>query len=222
MPCCCTSILRLCDLILCDDQDLVLPIPIPADGEYTLQLEFLNEIMEKVATLSEGDNATFDKEDLNEQFTYTGQVKNADGVAISFTVDGKVYDCIEFTTKKKVDTDEDFVAPVSSSPSPGGGTQGPQGPAGPAGPAGADGPQGPPGVGKMVIKVDGVAGSPVAGQNTFQHADLIGKEVPDILVNKAPETEIDGDYTVNSPLGLITRVNQWFANDTAIINFTTP
>lgn len=114
MSCCCTRIYKLCDLILCDGEDLVLPIEIPADGEYMLELEFMGSVVQKFADQTMGDNATFDKDELNEQFTYTGQVKNEDGETITFEIEGKTYDCIEFTTKKKVD-DEGYTASSSSS-----------------------------------------------------------------------------------------------------------
>lgn len=100
MSCCCTNVFRICDLIVCDGEDLILPIPIPADGEYTLELDFLGDVVKKTATLSLGDNATFDKNKLNERFTYVGTVKDAIGQTVSFTIDGKTYDCVEFTTKR--------------------------------------------------------------------------------------------------------------------------
>ena len=100
MSCCCTSVLRICELVICDGEPMVLPVPIPADGTYTLELEFLGDLVIKTATLSAGDNATFDKDDLNERFTYQGRVKNAAGEQISFSIDGKVFDCLEFTTKR--------------------------------------------------------------------------------------------------------------------------
>jgi hypothetical protein len=72
---------------------------------------------------------------------------------------------------------------------------------------------------KMSVKVDGIDGSPVNGVNTFQSNDLIGAEVDDILVNKFPETVIDGDFTFDATTGTITRTNAWVTNDTAIINY---
>lgn len=72
---------------------------------------------------------------------------------------------------------------------------------------------------KLVKKVDGLAGSPVAGLFTYQHNDLIGAVVEDILVNKAPETLIDGDFTFNSGTGTLTRTNKWVTNDTVVINY---
>lgn len=72
---------------------------------------------------------------------------------------------------------------------------------------------------KKAIKVDGNAGSPVNGAFTYQHSDLIGATVEDIIVNKTLETAIDGDFTFDSSTGTITRVNQWVTDDTAIINY---
>ena len=102
MPCCCTNKHRVCDVIICDDADLVLPIPIPADGEYTLELDFLSDVIRKTAALSMGDNATFDYDGLNERFTYSGRVVGPDGQSLTFDIDGKTYDCIEFTTKRAI------------------------------------------------------------------------------------------------------------------------
>lgn len=100
MSCCCSNIFRVCDLIVCDAEDLVLPIPIPADGDYVLELDFLDDVIRKTASLSAGDNATFDKTGLNERFTYVGHVKGPDGEIVKFTIDEKEYDCVEFTTKR--------------------------------------------------------------------------------------------------------------------------
>lgn len=180
MSCCCTRIFRLCDLIICDGDDLVLPIPIPADGEYTLELDFMQTMIEKVATLTAGDNATFDKDELNEQFTYTGQVKNSEGETISFEIEGKTYDCIEFTTKKKVDEQgtgsqaDPVIEPPPAGPPGPQGESGPQGEQGAPGPQGAQGPpgedgedgvdgqdgaQGPPGI-QGPIGPQGIPGNP--------------------------------------------------------------
>lgn len=72
---------------------------------------------------------------------------------------------------------------------------------------------------KKAIKVDGNSGSPVNGAFTYQHSDLIGAQIEDIIVNKTLETVIDGDFTFDDSTGTITRTNPWFANDTAIINY---
>ena len=70
----------------------------------------------------------------------------------------------------------------------------------------------------LTAKVDGNTGSPVAGQNTWQNNSLIGAtELEIIFVNKNPETEIDGDFSLNSTTGTITRNNVWFTGDTLVI-----
>ena len=80
----------------------MLPVPIPADGVYTLELDFLSDVIIKEATLSIGDNATFTKDGLNERFTYVGHVKQPSGEVLKFTIDGVEYDCLEFTTKRAI------------------------------------------------------------------------------------------------------------------------
>lgn len=100
MSCCCTRVYRLCDVVICDDQDIVLPVPIAVDGEHTLELDFLGDIMRRTAQLSAGNNATFEKGELNERFTYTGRVLDPTGAVIPFTIEGVEYDCIEFSTQR--------------------------------------------------------------------------------------------------------------------------
>lgn len=101
MSCCCTTIFRVCDLVICEDE-LVLPVPIPGDGEYILELDFLDDVIRKSAMLSSGDNATFSTEGLNERFTYVGRIIDPNGQTLTFVNDGVTYDCIEFTTKRAI------------------------------------------------------------------------------------------------------------------------
>lgn len=100
MSCCCQKVYALCDTVVCDEQDLVLPFTVDADGEYTLELNFLEAVLRKTALLSSGDSPTFDKDGLNEAFTYVGRVLGPDGQPVSFTVDAVEYDCLQFTTKR--------------------------------------------------------------------------------------------------------------------------
>lgn len=70
-------------------------------------------------------------------------------------------------------------------------------------------------------KVDGLEGSPIAGENTYQNDFLKGAINVEILfVNKNAETKIDNDFTHNSVDGIITRVNSWQTNDTFILPIT--
>lgn len=100
MSCCCTRVYRLCDIVVCDQEDIVLPIPVAADGEHTLELDFLGDVLRRTAQLSIGNNATFEKGELNERFTYTGRVLDPSGAVVTFIIDEIEYDCIEFTTQR--------------------------------------------------------------------------------------------------------------------------
>lgn len=65
--------------------------------------------------------------------------------------------------------------------------------------------------------VDGGLGSPIQGQTTWQSNSLIGSQnINSILVNKNNETVADGDFSVDSTTGTLTRSVQFFANDKII------
>lgn len=113
MSCCCQKVYRLCDVIQCDGEDLVLPITMPATGEYTMELDFLSDSIRETAMLSAGDAATFSKRNLNERFTYVGHVLDDIGQPVKFTIDGIEYDCFEFTTKRAILNE----LPANASPS---------------------------------------------------------------------------------------------------------
>lgn len=100
MSCCCIKTFDLCDVVPCDEGYLVLAGIVPADGEYTLELGFLGDMVRKTALLSAGDTPTFDKADLNENYAYRGHVRGPDGQVVSFIIGGQVYDCFSFTTKR--------------------------------------------------------------------------------------------------------------------------
>lgn len=100
MSCCCTNTFKLCDIVPCDDGDLVLAGAVPSDGEYTLELDFLGDLIRKTAQLTAGDTPTFDKTALNENFTYRGHVRGPNGKVVSFIIDAVTYDCFSFTTKR--------------------------------------------------------------------------------------------------------------------------
>ena len=100
MSCCCEKVYRMCDQVVCDGQDLVLPVTILVDGNHTLELEFLGDVIRQEAPHTTGDAATFSKADLNEKFTYVGRVLDPSGAVVKFTQGGQEYDCFEFTTKR--------------------------------------------------------------------------------------------------------------------------
>ena len=89
MPCCCTRVLNLCKVPVCG----TLELPIDSGGEYSLVLDFLN--IQITLPMEDG---VFDVSKLNENFEYTGQVKDVNGEVVIFTVDAVEYDCIRFKT----------------------------------------------------------------------------------------------------------------------------
>ncbi len=115
MSCCCTRVYSLCDQVVCDDGDLVLPGAVPTDGEYTLELGFLTHMIRKTAMLTAGDAPTFDKADLNEQYTYQARVLGPTGQKVTFSIGGQDYDCFSFTTKRCLTCTPSSAASSSSS-----------------------------------------------------------------------------------------------------------
>lgn len=94
----------MCGVPVCDGEPLVVPVTIPAGGVYHLQLDFLNGMLVESAEFIATNTATFSKELLNENFTYTGWVVNSSGEKVPFTIDDEVYDCFEFTTHRQTQT----------------------------------------------------------------------------------------------------------------------
>lgn len=100
MSCCCTSVLKICNVTTCDDIEI--PVPVSSDGYYFLRVYFLSSIIDIKQFQSIGDSMTFPSELLNENFTYIANILDEDLNIISFTVDEKEYDCISFSTKIKL------------------------------------------------------------------------------------------------------------------------
>lgn len=73
---------------------------------------------------------------------------------------------------------------------------------------------------EIKLAVDGKTGSPVDSTTTYQNNALIGAtNIAMINVNKNTEYK-DDDYTFNGVTGYITRNNQWFTGDVAVLDFT--
>jgi hypothetical protein len=94
----------MCAVPVCDGENLVLPVIIPTDGVYRMKLDFLSAGIEESASFIATNTATFSKDHLNENYTYTGQVIDAAGEVVTFTVDEVEYDCFEFSTYRKIET----------------------------------------------------------------------------------------------------------------------
>lgn len=103
MSCCCTKVYRLCDVIVCEDTHIRIPIPVSASGLYTLELDFLGKVIRIPAAQEAGaQEMTFPTGLLNEAYTYTAQVRDPADYVVPFTVDEVEYDCISFTTKREL------------------------------------------------------------------------------------------------------------------------
>lgn len=73
---------------------------------------------------------------------------------------------------------------------------------------------------RITTQVNGDNGSPIAGEYTFYHPDLVNAlYVTKINVNNNEENILDGNFSFNSTTGVITRTNQWFDNDVLIMDF---
>lgn len=103
MSCCCTKTYRLCDVIVCEDLELRVPIPVPSAGLYTLELDFLGKVVRiPAAQEAAAEEMVFPAGLLNEHYTYTAQVRDPSDYVVPFEVDGVEYDCLSFTTKPKL------------------------------------------------------------------------------------------------------------------------
>jgi len=117
MSCCCTKVYRLCDVTVCEDDVIRVPIPVTASGLYTLELDFLGKVVRIPAVQEAGaPDMVFPAGLLNEAFTYTAQVRDPSDYVVPFTVDEVEYDCLQFTTKKSIAWTNTSSASSPSSP----------------------------------------------------------------------------------------------------------
>ncbi len=117
MSCCCTRTYRICDVILCEDDTIRLPILVPATGLYTLELDMLGNTLTIQAQQTLGaEEMVFPVGELNERFTFTGQVRGPDDQVVPFTIDTVEYDCVAFTTKRALTWNNTSSASSPSSP----------------------------------------------------------------------------------------------------------
>jgi hypothetical protein len=103
MSCCCTKIYALCSVNPCGDT-LELPIPVILDGLHTLELDMLGKLLTTTAQQSAGAQVMlFQVSELNENFTFVGQVRDPAGAIVTFTIDQVEYNCIQFKTKRELE-----------------------------------------------------------------------------------------------------------------------
>lgn len=95
MSCCCQKIFVFCDSFsVCGN--LNTNIPAPASGVYTLVLDFLGTTLEIEADIVEDEDIIFPLDNLNENYKYTGWIKDITGERLFFIIETISYDCISF------------------------------------------------------------------------------------------------------------------------------
>lgn len=100
MSCCCNNILHLCRVPVCGSSMILTGINADVAGEYILVLDYLQTEYKIRATMLMDAEIKFPSIGLNENFTFTGQIRKPDGTVLEFTVgeDPTVYNCISFQT----------------------------------------------------------------------------------------------------------------------------
>jgi hypothetical protein len=70
------------------------------EGVWVLQLSFGSVFVVNYSTsVVDGESVSFTMTNLNENYTYTGQIIEPKGEIVNIVIDGIEYDCIEFSTK---------------------------------------------------------------------------------------------------------------------------
>lgn len=102
MPCCncCEKTLNLGCLNACDAvYNTGIVVDALTEGTYILELTFGSVNIYYSVDVEDGETVIFTLTNLNENYTYSGQIIDPNGKIINIEVDGVEYDCIEFSTK---------------------------------------------------------------------------------------------------------------------------
>lgn len=102
MPCCncCEKTLNLGCLNACDAvYNTGIVVDALTEGTYILELTFGSVNIYYSVDVEDGETVIFTLTNLNENYTYSGQIISPNGEVINIEVDGVEYDCIEFSTK---------------------------------------------------------------------------------------------------------------------------
>jgi hypothetical protein len=102
MPCCncCEKTLNLGCFNACDAvYNTGIVVDALTEGTYILELTFGSVNIYYSVNVLDGETVIFTLTNLNENYTYSGQIIDPNGKIINIEVDGIEYDCIEFSTK---------------------------------------------------------------------------------------------------------------------------
>jgi len=97
---CCENTLILGCINSCDASfDTGIVADALTEGVWVLQLTFGSISIYYSIDVLDGETVIFTMTNLNENYTYTGQIIDPSGVIVNIEVNGIEYDCIEFSTK---------------------------------------------------------------------------------------------------------------------------
>jgi hypothetical protein len=97
---CCENTLNLGCLNACDAvYNTGIVVDALSVGTWILQLSFGSVIIYYSTFVNDGETVIFTLTNLNENYTYTGQIIDPNGEIVKIEVNNIEYDCIEFSTK---------------------------------------------------------------------------------------------------------------------------
>lgn len=102
MPCCncCEKTLNLGCLNACDAvYNTGIVVDALTEGTWILELTFGSVSIYYSVDVEDGETVIFTLTNLNENYTYQGQIIDPNGEIVTLEVNGIEYDCIEFSTK---------------------------------------------------------------------------------------------------------------------------
>lgn len=102
MPCCncCEKSLNLGCFNACNFvYNTGIVVDALTEGVWVLELTFGSVNVYYSVDVLDGETVIFTLTNLNENYTYSGQIINPNGEVVNIQVNGIEYDCIEFSTK---------------------------------------------------------------------------------------------------------------------------
>jgi len=102
MPCCncCEKTLNLGCLNACNAiYNTGIVVELATEGTWVLELSFGSVNVYYSVDVIAGETVIFTLSNLNENYTYSGQIIDPNGEIVNIEIDGIEYDCIEFSTK---------------------------------------------------------------------------------------------------------------------------
>jgi hypothetical protein len=100
MRICDSCVYDLCDLVICGNLGVLkTPIIAPIAGEYSLVVEYQNNVIKFVQNFNAGESIDFNLENLNENYCYEGSVFSPSHEVLFFDFEEIIYYNFRFCTK---------------------------------------------------------------------------------------------------------------------------